>query len=158
MIVKKRPILRSVFCGRPYLKCQVILDFEQQCRLIESHCTQGGPSALCFSRQGASILVEKLKIKCFSPDRSKEQPIFQLHHLTKAFLGSGAGDRAFERYCRLLKSPLIEEVSIQRLLQRPQVPPSLPSLQLTGSSPRPINIQTLLKLYYHGTGSLRLFF
>jgi len=35
MIVKKRPILRSEFYARPYLKCQVILDFEQQCRLAE---------------------------------------------------------------------------------------------------------------------------
>ena len=59
MIVKKRPILRSEFFARPYLKCQVMLEFEQQCRLIESHRTQAGPSALGFSRRGAPIQAIK---------------------------------------------------------------------------------------------------
>ena len=71
MIVKKRPILRSEFCARPYLKCQMILDFGEQCRLIESHRTHVGPSALGFSRRGASIWATKSKILYLSYDREK---------------------------------------------------------------------------------------
>ena len=57
--------------ARSYLKYQVILDFGQQCRLIESHRTHVGPSALSFSRRGASIWVIKSKIPYFSYDREK---------------------------------------------------------------------------------------
>ena len=50
---------------RPYLKCQVILDFEQQCRLVKCHRTHAGPSALSFSQQGASIWIIKSKNPLF---------------------------------------------------------------------------------------------
>jgi len=57
--------------ARSYLKCQVILDFEQQCRLVKRHRKHAGPSALSFSRQGASIWIIKSKIPYFSYGREK---------------------------------------------------------------------------------------
>ena len=47
---------------RSYLKCQVIFDFGQQCLLGKGHHTHAGPSALSFSRQGASVWYLKSKI------------------------------------------------------------------------------------------------
>jgi len=55
---------------RPYLKCQVILDFEQQ-MLTSKMSSHAGPSALSFSRQGASIWIIKSKILYFSYDGEK---------------------------------------------------------------------------------------
>ena len=71
MVVKKQPILRSQILARPYLKWQVILDFEQQYHLVKGHRTHAGPSALSFSRQGASIWVIKSEIPYVSYGREK---------------------------------------------------------------------------------------
>jgi len=62
---------RSVLFAPTYLKCQVILDFEQQRRLGKSHRTHAGPSALSFSRQGASVWYLKSKILYLRPCREK---------------------------------------------------------------------------------------
>jgi len=71
MIVKKLPIVRSQILARPYLKCQVIVHFEQQCRLVKGHRTHVGPSALSFFRQGASVGYFKSKILYLSYGREK---------------------------------------------------------------------------------------
>ena len=54
-----------------YLKHQVILDFGHQCRRAKGHRTRAGPSAVSFSRQGASIWIIKSKIPYFSYGREK---------------------------------------------------------------------------------------
>jgi len=66
-----RVIWQTPFFDCPYLKCQVIFDFELQCRLVKCHRTHVGPSALSFSRQGAPIWIMKSKIPYFSYDREK---------------------------------------------------------------------------------------